>query len=156
MEWRYSVSELRESLREAFSGAVQQHRPVVVERRDERAALIGLDDLDVLLEPHEFRPEAFFEVDAVTLWLPEFALYGRGRTYGEAQDDLVEEVRAYVIDYLEESVAYLNAPNRAAHFPHVVRALVADAQGRLVDTLFAPPAEEAAKPMAEQRAAAAV
>ena len=91
----------------------------------------------------------------MTLWLPEFALYGRGRTYGEAQDDLVEEVRAYVNDYLDESVAYLNAPNRAAHFPHVVRALVADAQGRLVDTLFAPPAEEA-KLMPEQRAAAAV
>lgn len=155
MEWRYSVSELRESLREAFSGVVQQHRPVVVERRDERAALIGLDELSVLLEPHEFRPETFLEDDAVTLWLPEFALYGRGRTYGEAQDDLLEEVRAYVNDYLAESVAYLNAPNRAAHFPHVVRALVADAQGRLVDTLFAPPAEEA-KLMAEQRAAAAV
>jgi hypothetical protein len=129
---------------------------VTIERRDERAVLVGLDDLDVLLAPHEFHPEAYFEDDAVTLWLPEFALYGRGCNYDEAQEDLVDEVRSYVTDYLEDAAAYLNAPNRSHHYPHVVRALVSDARGRLADVLFAPPREEARRAGVEERAPAAV
>jgi antitoxin of RelE/RelB toxin-antitoxin system len=150
-----SISQLRESLREAFTRAVERHHPVLVERHDELAALIGLDDLERLLSGVEFRSEVFLEEGAVTFWLPEFALYGRGATYDEAQEDLADEVRAYVDDYLNDSEVYLRSPNRAGHFPHVVRALVADARGRLLETLFAPPADES-QAAAEQRAAAAV
>jgi hypothetical protein len=149
------ISQLRESLRETFTRAVERHRPILIERHDELAVLVGVDDLERLLAAIEFRPEVFLEERAVTFWLPEFALYGRGTTYEEAQDDLVDEVRAYVDDYLNESDVYLHSPNRAAHFPHVVRALVADARGRLIETLFAPPADES-EAAAEQRAAAAV
>lgn len=156
MTREYSVSRAREALSDVFSAAVRGHLPVTIERRDERAVLVGLDDLDVLLAPHEFHPEAYFEDDAVTLWLPEFALYGRGRTYDEAQEDLVDEVRTYVSDYLDDAVAYLNAPNRAHQFPHVVRALVSDTRGRLAEVLFAPPREEAERAALEGRAAAPV
>jgi hypothetical protein len=151
-----SVSRAREALSDVFSDAVRRHLPVLIERRDERAALVGLDDLDVLLSSHEFHPEVFFEDEAVSLWLPEFALYGRGRNYDEAQEDLLDEVRAYFSDYLEDAASYLNAPNRAAHFPHVVRAFIGDASGQLREMLFAPPREEARQPAVEERATAAV
>jgi hypothetical protein len=156
MDARVSVSRAREALGEVLSAAVRRHVPVTIERRDERAVLIGLDDLDGLLTPYEFHPETFFEGEAVTLWLPEFGLYGRGRTYDEAQEDLLEEVRAYMSDYLEDSAAYLNAPNRAHHFPHVVRALIADARGSLGEVLFAPPRDDSQPDAAEERAATAV
>lgn len=152
MENSLSVSRAREALGEVLSAAVRRHLPVTIERRDERAVLVGLDDLDLLLTPYEFHPEAFFEDKAVALWLPEFALYGRGRTYDEAQEDLLEEVRAYVADYLADSPAYLAAPNRAPQFAHVVRALISDAQGKLAEVLFAPPSGEPV----EERAATAV
>jgi hypothetical protein len=152
VERSLSVSRAREALGEVLSTAVRRHLPVTIERRDERAVLVGLADLDLLLTPYEFHPEAFFEDEAVTLWLPEFALYGRGRSYDEAQEDLLGEVRAYVSDYLGDSTAYLAAPNRAQHFAHVVRALISDAQGRLAEVLFAPPSDEPV----EERAAAAV
>ena len=150
------VSRARETLSDVFSDAVRRHLPVLIERRNEQAALVGLDDFELLLSPHEFHPEVFFEDVAVTFWLPEFALYGRGPTYDEAQEDLLDEVRGYVSDYLEDSAAYLNAPNRAGHFPHVVRAYVSDANGRLRDVLFAPPSGEAERASAEERAPAAV
>ena len=150
-----SVSRAREALSEVFSDAVRRHIPVLIQRRDEQAALVGLDDLEALLEAREFSPRVFFEDDAVSVWLPEFALYGRGRSYEEAQEDLLEEVRAYVSDYLEDSAAYLNAPNRAAHFPHVVRALVSDAKGRLREVLFTQPSDEPGQ-VVEERASATV
>jgi hypothetical protein len=156
MEARVSVSRAREVLGEVLSTAVRRHVPVTIERRDERAVLIGLDDLDLLLTSYEFHPETFFEEEAVTLWLPEFGLYGRGRTYDEAQEDLLEEVRACVSDYLEDSEVYLNAPNRAHHFPYVVRALISDAQGKLGEVLVAPPRDESQPDAAEERAATAV
>jgi hypothetical protein len=81
------------------SEAVRSHRPISIKRRDELAVLIGAADLDAILAACEFRPEVFFEDDAVSIWLPEFMLYGRGRTYDSAVEDLVEEVRAYVADY---------------------------------------------------------
>lgn len=151
-----SVSEFRESLRDAFNDAVLRHRPVVVERRDERAILLGLDDLERIAAAYEFHPEVFFEDGAVTFWLPELLLYGRGSSYEEAQDDLIDEVRAYLADYLEDSLSYATSPNRAAHLPHVVRGLAADVRGELREALFAPPRDEQAAPAAAQRAAAAV
>jgi hypothetical protein len=106
-------SRARETLSDLVTDAVRSHRPISIKRRDELAVLIGAADLDGILAAYEFRPEVFFEDDAVSIWLPEFILYGRGRTYDCAVEDLVEEVRAYVDDYLERSVAYLNAPNRS-------------------------------------------
>lgn len=151
-----SVSRARDELSDVFSDAVRRHLPVVIERRDERAVLVGLEELDVLLAAHSFHPEVFFEEAAVTVWLPEFAIYGRGTSYEEAQADLLEEVREYVGDYLEDAAAYLNAPNRRRQFPHVVRAFVSDKRGRLAEVLFAPPADDASPAAAEERAAATV
>lgn len=151
-----SLTRARKELSDVFSSAVRRHLPVLIERRDERALLVGIDELAALLETYEFHPEAFFEEQAVTLWLPEFALYGRGPTYDDAQNDLLEEVRAYVSDYLQDADASLSAPNRARHLPHVIRAFVSDAQGRLGDVLFAPPSAEAQPAGVEERAAASV
>jgi Antitoxin of toxin-antitoxin, RelE / RelB, TA system len=151
-----TVSRAREELSDVFSDAVRRHLPVLIERRDERAVLVGLEELDVLLAAHAFHPEVFFEEAAVTVWLPEFAIYGRGPTYDDAQKDLLEEVREYVGDYLADSAAYLNAPNRRRQFPHVVRAFVSDKRGRLSEVLFAPPADVAAPAAVEERAAATV
>jgi len=134
-----AVSDVRSRWAEVFRQAVTERHPVAIERgRSERALLIGLDELERLIAGYEFHPEAFFEADAVSLWLPELGLYGRGSGFEEAQDDLLAEVRDYVDEYLSEAQVYLRAPNRAEHFPFVMKAFAADAEDRLASVVFAP------------------
>lgn len=135
-----SATDARKQWSRYFTEAIRDRWPVLIERgRDERGLLIGSDELELVLGQYEFHPEVFFEQDAVAIWVPELALYGRSATFEDAQTDLVDEVRDYVDEYMGDSALYLRAPNRAAHFPYVLRAFVADAAGRLPDVLFAEP-----------------
>jgi Antitoxin of toxin-antitoxin, RelE / RelB, TA system len=63
-------------------------------------------------------------------------------TFEDAQADLVDEVTAYVEEFLADAALYLRSPNRSAHFPWVLRAYVANAAGELMAALFAPPEDE--------------
>jgi hypothetical protein len=135
-----NITQFRRSIGPTFSEAVQKHRPVKIDRgARESGVLLGAEEALALVAACRFHPEVFQEEGTVSIWLPEFALYGRGTSFPEARDDLLEEVRAYVEEYLDEAELYSRAPNRAAHFPLVVRAWLADASGELAEVLFAPP-----------------
>ena len=138
-----TATEARKRWADVFSQAVEAQWPVSIERGgNERGLLIGFDEVKRLLDPYDFSTEVFFEKDAVSIWLPELQLYGRGATFEAAQADLVDEVNAYVEEFLADSALYLRSPNRSAHFPWVIRAYVANAAGELTAALFAPPADE--------------
>ena len=139
MSTTVTSTEARGNWAALFRRAVHHRSPVAIERGgDDLGVLIGADELGLLLADKSFSPEAFFEPGAVSLWLPEFALYGRGPSFEEARADLADEVRAYIEEYLDDARLYLRAPNRAHHFPWVIKAYVADAAGKLDDVLFAP------------------
>jgi antitoxin YefM len=134
------ITRLRDRLGPAFSDAVSGHRPQFIERNGrEHGLLLGYEEACRLVEPHEFHPEVLFEEDAVSIWLPEFTLYGRGSDLDEATEDLLDEVRAYVEEYLAETELFLRAPNRSHHFPWVLKAALADLGGRLQQVLLAEP-----------------
>ncbi len=135
-----SSTDARKRWADVFSRAVADGAPVAIERGgDERGLLIGFDEVRLLLDRYPFTTEAFFEDGAVSLWSPELELYGRGPSFAEAQEDLVDEVRGYVEEYLGDARLYLRSPNRASHFPWILRAYVADATGQLERVLFEPP-----------------
>jgi len=135
-------TDVRKRWVDVFSRAVQDGSPVAIERGgDERGLLIGLDEVGLLLDRYPFTTEAFFEEGAVSLWSPELELYGRGPSFAAAQADLVDEVRVYVKEYLGEARLYLRSPNRASHFPWILRAYVADAIGQLERVLIEAPEE---------------
>lgn len=135
-----AVSDVRNRWAQVFRQAVTERHPIAIERGgSERALLIGLDELELLIAGYAFHPEAFFEPEAVSIWLPELGLYGRGAGFEEAQDELLAEVRDYVDEYLSDAQLYLRAPNRAEHFPFVMKAFVADADDRLAAVVFASP-----------------
>lgn len=139
-----SASDVRRRWAEVFRRAVAERHPVTIERTGlEPALLIGAEELERLVADREFHPEVFFEEEVVSIWLPELTLYGRGRGFEDAQADLLDEVRNYVEEYLDEAQLYLRAPNRVDQFPYVIRALVADAVGHLPEVLF-----EAQRPVA--------
>ena len=99
--------------------------------------MLGIEEIARLVEGISFGPEVFKEAGAVNVWLPEFQVYGRGKDLATARLDLLEEVRAYVREYLEEIDSYRTAPNRRAHFPHIMKALAADLSGHLGRVIFA-------------------
>lgn len=139
-----NVSVVRDRIGDFLTEAVVHHRPVAIARRRDRALLLGSDDVLRLVAAHEFHPEVFVEDGAVSIWLPEFALYGRGGSFPEAHEDLLEEVREYIDEYVERADEFVRAPNRAHHYPWVLRALVAELKHELGEVLFARPAHERA------------
>ncbi len=135
-----TATEARKRWADVFSQAVEDRWPVTIQRGgDERGLLIGFDEVSLLLDPYAFTTEVFFEPDAVSIWLPELQLYGRGATFEDAQGDLVDEVNAYVEEFLADARLYLRSPNRAVHFPWILRAYVANATGELTAALFSTP-----------------
>jgi hypothetical protein len=132
------LSDVRDRISEVFTDAVVRHRPVPIARGGkDLGVLLGLEEIARLVEGVSFEPEVFKEDAAVSVWLPEFQVYGRGKNLAAARVDLLDEVRDYVQEYVEEIDTYRAAPNRRAHFPHVIKALVADLSGRLDNVIFA-------------------
>ncbi len=133
-----NLSEVRKRISDVFTDAIVRHRPVPIARGGkDLGVLLGLEEIGRLIEGVSFEPEVFKEEGAVSVWLPEFQVYGRGKDLAAARLDLLDEVRDYVREYVEEIDSYRAAPNRRAHFPHVMKALVADLSGSLDNVIFA-------------------
>src|SRR6266566_7901521 len=99
MPKQVSITQARKQMGPLFSEVVVDHRPALIERHRLAGVFVGEDDASAFLSPYEFHTEVFFEPVAVSFWVPELALYGRGATYEEAGEDLVEEVRDYIEEY---------------------------------------------------------
>lgn len=139
-----TITQFRDHSRSVFTRVVQAHQPQVIRRgADDRGLLVGLDEMWALLEGHTFTPQVMRGDDGVSIWLPEFEVYGEGDTYAEAKDEVLAEVRVYVAEYLRHADEYRRAPNREGHLPHVVKALVAEARGELERVVFPPPPDPA-------------
>jgi hypothetical protein len=133
-----NLSDVRDRISDVFTDAVVRHRPVPIARGGkDLGMLVGIEEIARLVEGISFEPEVFKEAGAVNVWLPEFHVYGRGKDLAAARLDLLDEVRDYLREYLEEIDSYRAAPNRRAHFPHVIKALVADVSGHLDGAIFA-------------------
>ncbi len=144
MPKRVSITQARREIGPLFSDVVVAHRPALIERQSDAGVLVGVEEAIDLLAPYEFHTEVFFEPSAVSFWVPELALYGRGASYDEAAEDLGDEVRNYIEEYWSEIDTYRKAPNRASHFPYLMRAHLADRRGDLLDILLAEPSDATA------------
>lgn len=133
-----NYSHARDSLADLFDAAMD-HLPTQIERRRSgEAVLISSDDLRGFLERYEFSPRVYFEAGAVSIWLPELAVWGRGPDLAAARQDLLDEVRAYVEDFATDE-QLRRAPNHRERAAWVLRSrLLSDDE--LQDALFAEPA----------------
>jgi hypothetical protein len=104
------------------------------------ALLLGASEVKILLDDHRFNPEVSSgDAGGFSIWLGELELYGQGPDYEAAKEDLLDEIREYVGEYLSDS-GYVRAPNRASHLPYVIRAYIADREGDLESVIIARPA----------------
>lgn len=132
-------SQARNAFADIFDAAVAHAPTRIARRRSGEAVLIGHDDLLALTESFAFHPAVYFEPQGVSIWLPELELWGRGADFDAAREDLVDEVRQYVEEYLADE-RLRTAPNHRPHAPWLVRAMLLD-DAQLAETLFAEPDE---------------
>jgi Antitoxin of toxin-antitoxin, RelE / RelB, TA system len=150
-----NISTFRQKAGPYFSEVVHRHMPLAIQRGSgDLGLLLGGDEAWALLADRSFSPKVSRgSQGSINMWLSEFSIYGQGSTYAEAKQDLLDEVRVYVSEYLDNSEEYLRAPNRAGHLPHVMKAFLADLRGELEQTIF--PAAPSTQPRQASLAGAA-
>lgn len=133
-----NITAFRQKAGPYFSEVVHGHMPLAIQRGSgDLGLLLGGDEAWALLADRSFSPKVSRGGQGgISIWLSEFSVYGQGSTYAEAKQDLLDEVRVYVSEYLDNSEEYLRAPNRADHLPHIVKAFLADLRGELEQTVF--------------------
>ena len=121
-------SEARSQLSRLFDEAFEELRPVLIRRKGrEEALLLRRENLEVLLEPFALRAQVIREDDgSVTIAVDELEWAVNAPTRDAATRELVQDLRRYAEDYLARAQVFLRAPNRRAHFPYVLRILLAE------------------------------
>jgi hypothetical protein len=134
-----TFSDARAELAELYDRAIAHNPTKIDRRRADPAVLLSLADFRDLLRRYEFAPEVLFEADAVAIWLPELAIWGRGATFSEAREDLIDEVDE-LLAQLEVDTRLRSAPNIVDRLPWIYRLMTADGDGEREALLFADPA----------------
>ncbi len=132
------LTEIRDDIRTKYNDA-RHGVPVGARRAHDDGAVVWLDMarfLD-LLRDYAFTPEVYAAGPTqVGIWLPQFGIYGIGDDLGLAEADLLDEMRVYVDGYLDDLDAFQADPVRRSHYPHVLRAAVAQMSGALHSVIF--------------------
>ncbi|MGH8905226.1 MAG: hypothetical protein ACRD0K_01585 [Egibacteraceae bacterium] len=134
MRDRFMFSDARREFSSVYDRVAGDGAAVIVERRGSGAvAVVPLDQLRAdLAALYPFSHEVLFDENGpVSVWLPEFAVYGQGNDLDHAIDDLIDEVEDYVEEWFE---GLRHAPNHAGRLGWVRR--VGLTAGR-VETSFA-------------------
>lgn len=137
-----SITAFRTHIADHFTEAVVKHRPVAVSRSNDVALLLGVEDVAALLvDAGRFDTRVFASKPGgrVQIWLEGLDLYGEGETLAVAKEDLLDEVRFYIEEYLGDLDLYRRAPNHSTRFRTVLGAYAADLQGRLEELIFPGP-----------------
>jgi hypothetical protein len=95
-------------------------------------------DFDALLQAFEFSPEVLFEQGAVSIWLPELKIWGRGKTFAEAQADLLDEVDE-LIALIESDRVMRAAAETVRQLPWIYRLMRTSSDEDRMALLFALP-----------------
>lgn len=94
-------SAAKADLSNVFDAVERAGVRVVARRKSPRLALLRHDEVGELLAEHYPFTTQVSEADdgTVSVWLDQLALYGRGESYDEALDNLLDEIEAYLEDW---------------------------------------------------------
>ena len=131
-------SQARAELADIYDNALQHLPTRITRRRAEPAVLVSLEDVMRLLDRFEFTPEVLLEASAVSIWLPELAVWGRGASYAEARAALVDEI-AQLLALVYDDARFRAAPNVVSGLPWIYRLMLAENDDEREAMLFAAP-----------------
>lgn len=113
----------RKAFTELFDDVWHRSLPAIVNRKQAEEVLLLRRDLQqYILQTYAFRPEVLPEDDgSITIAIDGLDIVVNAPTRSEAIEELVQELKIYAEDYRDNLNLFLNAPNRKAHFPYVLR-----------------------------------
>jgi len=132
-------SQARAELADIYDNALQHLPTRITRRRADPAILVSLEDVMRLLDRFEFTPQVLLEASAVSIWLPELAIWGRGVSFADARADLLDEI-AQLLAIVETDPRLRAAPNMRERLPWIYRLMLAEGEGPREAMLFAAPA----------------
>jgi Antitoxin of toxin-antitoxin, RelE / RelB, TA system len=135
-----SFSQAKAGLSDVMSGVVREHRPAVVERHrgKEAMVLLGLSDLQPLLEHFRFTTKVSVSKGEFVLRQPELGLIAGGESFEEAAQELEELAFAYAERFFDRLGFYMQT-DRAEHMPWLLRIMLTPSgeRGALLTGRFA-------------------
>lgn len=140
-----TYSEARAELANLHEDALRHLPTRITRRRSDPVVLLSEADFRALLSGFAFHPEVFFERSSVSVWLPELAVWGRGSSFAEAQEDLLDEVDQ-LLGVLETDERARLAPNMVERLPWIYRLMGTESDEDRLEILFAEPAPGAPEP----------
>jgi len=104
-------SPAKARLSDVMTEVFHQHQVTVVSRHHgkEQMVLLRPDDLLAMLPSQPFEIEVAYDTDGVAVAVPSLGVIGVGDTTGEAIEDLLVELRAYVKRFFENPARYFAA-----------------------------------------------
>lgn len=120
----------------AVSETVIREKPAFIKRTRDYMALINLNMLEGVLAPYNFTADRFVEADgSITLSLNQIDLIENGRTETEAKQSLAQAIIDYAEDYYSQFSVWSAAPNRKAHIPYILKALIINDANKIGEQL---------------------
>ena len=113
-----------------------REKPVFIRRTRDHLMLANLDFLEALVNNSKFTAKRWREKDgSITLSLDQIDIAVNAATEPEALVALAYDLREYATDYYEHFPQWSIAPNRKEHLPYVVKILVTDELGKIVEMI---------------------
>ena len=104
---------------------VVREKPQFIKRTHDYMFLTSLDLFTNLLSAYNFTATKFIEMDgSVTLSLNEIDLIENAPDEEQAKLLLAQSILDYAEEYYNEFKKYSNTPNRKAHVPYIMKAII--------------------------------
>jgi hypothetical protein len=119
------LSEAKATLSDVMSGVVHRHQPMVIERHGGKEAmlLLGLSDVQPLLDHFRFNTRSSVSEGEFVLRQPELNLVAGGETFEQAASELEELAVAYAERYFERLGFYAQT-DRVEQMPWLLRLIL--------------------------------
>jgi hypothetical protein len=121
-----NATDVRRDWSEVIDEVVRD-KPKFIKRTRDCIMLTNISLFENLLNVYNFTADKFIEDDgSVTLSLNQIDLIENGKDEQEARQLLAKSILEYAEDYYKDFSLYSSSPNRKAHVPYVLKALICD------------------------------
>jgi len=130
-----SATEVRKDWSRVLD-SVTRRRPAFIKRTHDNVVLASTESLSAMLSDVRYETNIFQEDDgSITLSLDALDLVVNEKSLESAKKSLANDIEEYAEEYYANYESYSVSPNRRAHLPYVMKALIADSPKELEDAI---------------------
>lgn len=130
-----SATEVRKDWSRVLD-SVTRRRPAFIKRTHDSVVLASTESLSAMLSDVRYETTILQEDDgSITLSLDALDLVVNEQSLESAKKSLANDIEEYAEEYYANYESYSVSPNRRAHLPYVMKALIADSPKELEDAI---------------------